>query len=223
MALDYTEKVIELFRNPKNVGELDVFDVEVKEGSPACGDLLQLQLKIDQNSKIIDDIKFKSFGCASNIATASIVTEMAKGKNIDEAEKISWQDATKELGGLPNVKVHCSVLAVDALKLAIEKYKIKEGLLKIDEKAITKDFILSKLSHVIDPARGTDIVRLKYVLYVGVEPSKEDSKKVDVLIQLSHPQDLDYEENIKEEILEKLEYIPNIQAIKIEFLTHSIN
>ncbi|HOI18446.1 MAG TPA: iron-sulfur cluster assembly scaffold protein [Candidatus Woesearchaeota archaeon] len=223
MALDYTQKVIELFRNPKNVGEIDSPDVEVKEGSPACGDLLQLQLKINPISKIIDDIKFKSFGCASNIATASIVTEMAKGKKIDDAEKISWQDATKELGGLPNVKVHCSVLAVDALKQAIEKYKIKEGLLKIDENAITKDFIISKLGHVIDPSKGTDIVRLKYVLYVGVEKSKEDEKAVDILIQLSHPQDVDYEENIKEEILEKLEYIPKIKNIKIEFLTHSIN
>jgi metal-sulfur cluster biosynthetic enzyme len=184
---------------------------------------LQLQLKINPESKIIDDIKFKSFGCASNIATASIVTEMAKGKNIDEAEKISWQDATKELGGLPNVKVHCSVLAVDALKQAIEKYKIKKGLLKIDEKAITKDFVLSKLSHVIDPARGTDIVRLKYVLYVGIESSKEDEKSIDIFIQLSHPQDIEYEENIKEEILEKLGYVPKIKNIKIEFLTHSIN
>ena len=86
MALDYTQKVIELFRNPKNVGEIDSPDVEVKEGSPACGDLLQLQLKINPISKIIDDIKFKSFGCASNIATASIVTEMAKG------EKMEWDD-----------------------------------------------------------------------------------------------------------------------------------
>jgi nitrogen fixation NifU-like protein len=219
MALDYTDKVIELFRNPKNVGEIENPSVEVKEGSPACGDIIQVQMKIDKDNKI-QDIKFKSFGCASNIATASMATEMVKGKHIDEAEKITWKDITKELGGLPSVKIHCSVLAIDAIQQAVDKYKIQKGLRKITKDKINKDFIIDKLRHVIDPSVGTDIIRLKEVLYVRVDKKGD---KADVLIELTHPEEREFESNIKQEIEEKLEFIPGIGKIQVEFKDHAPN
>ena len=127
MALHYTEKVMENFLKPKNIGELENPDVEVIEGNLTCGDQIQLQLKINPKTKIIEDIKFKSFGCASNIATASVATDLAKGKTIDEAKQIKWKDVSNELGGLPPVKNHCSVLAVETLHKAIKEYEIKNG------------------------------------------------------------------------------------------------
>jgi len=125
MALKYTEKVMDHFLHPRNIGEIEKPDVEVIEGNISCGDQTQLQLKVNSQSKIIEDIKFKSFGCASNIATASVVTEFAKNKTIDEAGKITWKEIADELGGLPTVKIHCSVLAVETLKKAIKEYKEK--------------------------------------------------------------------------------------------------
>lgn len=116
--LDYSDKVIELFRNPKNVGELEDSDVTVQEGDPTCGDTIQLSLKFEDN--VIKDVKFLSFGCAANIATGSVLTEMIKGKTIEEAKKITMQDVTKEVGGLPSVKLHCATLATRALKKALE-------------------------------------------------------------------------------------------------------
>ena len=100
MALPYSEKVIEYFRNPKNVGEIDDADAVATEGSPACGDMVKLFLKVNSDTKVIEDIKFKSYGCASNIATASIITELAKNKTIEEAKQLSWKHASEALGGL---------------------------------------------------------------------------------------------------------------------------
>jgi NifU-like protein involved in Fe-S cluster formation len=125
MALHYSEKVMENFLHPKNIGELKDADVNVIEGNITCGDQIQLQLKVNPKTKIIEDIKFKSYGCASNIATASIATEIAKGKTINEAKKITWKQVSKELGGLPAIKNHCSVLAVQTLHKAIQKYENK--------------------------------------------------------------------------------------------------
>lgn len=121
--LKYSEKLIELFKNPKNVGEMKDASVTVTEGSPVCGDVMQLSLKIE-NEKIVD-AKFLSFGCAANIATGSVITEKVKGLSVDEAEKITMNDIANELGGLPPVKMHCAVLAAKALKKAIEEYKTK--------------------------------------------------------------------------------------------------
>lgn len=117
--LDYNDKVIELFRNPKNVGEMENPDVEVQVGDPTCGDTIQLSLKMEDST--IEDVKFLSFGCAANIATGSILTEMIKGKTIEEAKEITMQDVEEEVGGLPNVKKHCAVLATRALDEALEK------------------------------------------------------------------------------------------------------
>jgi len=122
--LKYTQKVIELFKNPKNIGEMENPTVSVVEGDPQCGDMYQMFLKIE-NDRIID-AKFLSFGCAANIATGSVTTELAKGKTIDEAEKISIKDIAKELG-LPAVKMHCAVLAYKAMRKAIKEYREKKS------------------------------------------------------------------------------------------------
>lgn len=124
--LDYSEKLLEHFNNPRNVGELDENDPTVgtgKVGSPVCGDMMKLQIKIDE-SGIITDVKFKTFGCGAAIASASLATEWLKGKTIEEAEKISNAKIGEELS-LPPVKVHCSVLAEDAIKAAIEDWRRK--------------------------------------------------------------------------------------------------
>ncbi|MBC8205299.1 MAG: iron-sulfur cluster assembly scaffold protein, partial [FCB group bacterium] len=128
MALQYTEKVLEHFTNPRNVGEIEDADAQATEGSPACGDMVSFSLKIDPDTKIIEDVKFRSYGCASNIATASMATMMAKGKHIDEIKNLNPKSVANELGGLPAVKMHCSVLAVHGLKAAIKQWEIKHGL-----------------------------------------------------------------------------------------------
>jgi len=121
--MEYTEKVIEHFTNPRNIGKLDDANATATEGSPACGDQITFYLKINPTSNIIEDIKFLSYGCASNIATASVTSEIVKGKTIAEAKALSHDTVTEELGGLPPVKVHCSVLAVEALQAAIRNYE----------------------------------------------------------------------------------------------------
>ena len=136
MALPYSKKLLEYFRHPKNVGAIKNPDAKATEGSPACGDMVTLYLKVDKKTKRIKDIKFESYGCASNIASGSIITEMAKGKTLDEAKKITWKQAADKLGGLPPIKVHCSVLAVDGLRAAIGNYEEKHGLIKEKQKIL---------------------------------------------------------------------------------------
>jgi nitrogen fixation NifU-like protein len=133
MDIDYSEKVKEHFRNPRNVGTIKDADAVGRVGNPVCGDVMEIQLKIEDN--IIEDIKFQTFGCASAIATSSMITEMAKGKTLDEALEITRNDVADELDGLPPVKMHCSNLAADALHSAIEDYmeKQKKGELKPGE------------------------------------------------------------------------------------------
>ena len=124
----YSEKVIEHFENPGNVGTLDKNDPNVGTGlvgAPACGDVMRLQLKISDEG-VIQDAKFKTFGCGSAIASSSLVTEWVKGKSIDDATQITNKEIAKELS-LPPVKIHCSVLAEDAIKAAIEDFKKKRA------------------------------------------------------------------------------------------------
>ena len=123
----YSEKVIDHYENPKNVGSMDKHDADVGTGmvgAPACGDVMKLQLRINDDG-IIEDAKFKTFGCGSAIASSSLVTTMVKGKSIEEAEKIKNSDIAAELA-LPPVKIHCSVLAEDAVKAAIADYRNKK-------------------------------------------------------------------------------------------------
>ena len=121
----YSKKVMEHFTNPKNVGVIENADGYGKVGNPVCGDLMEIYIKVKDD--IITDIKFKTFGCGSAIATSSMITELAKGKHVDEAYKITRNDVANELDGLPPQKMHCSNLAADALQEAIKDYKKKKN------------------------------------------------------------------------------------------------
>jgi nitrogen fixation protein NifU and related proteins len=120
----YSEKVMEHFRNPRNVGEIENADGVGEIGNPVCGDMMTFYVKIENG--ILTDVKFKTFGCGAAIAVSSMVSEMGKGKTIAEAMKISNADVAKELGGLPPNKLHCSNLGADALHKAIENYLAKK-------------------------------------------------------------------------------------------------
>ena len=127
----YSEKVMDHYEKPRNVGSLDSGDSSVGTalvGAPECGDVMKLQIKVDKNEKIID-AKFKTFGCGSAIASSSLTTEWVKGKSIDEANTLQNTDIVKELS-LPPVKIHCSVLAEDAIKGAIADYRKKNGIVR---------------------------------------------------------------------------------------------
>jgi nitrogen fixation NifU-like protein len=117
----YSEKVMDHFRNPRNVGEILDPDGVGTVGNPVCGDMMSMYIRVEDDR--IADIKFKTFGCGAAIATSSITTELAKGKTLDEAMKITRSDVAEELGGLPPIKMHCSNLAADALHEAIKDYK----------------------------------------------------------------------------------------------------
>ena len=122
----YTDKVMDHFRNPRNVGSIENPDGYGKVGNPVCGDLMEIFIKVgknDQGEEVIDDIKFKTFGCGSAVSTSSMVTEMAKGMTLDDAYDITRSDVAEELDGLPPIKMHCSNLAADALKAAINNYR----------------------------------------------------------------------------------------------------
>ncbi|WWP00030.1 MAG: Fe-S cluster assembly scaffold IscU [Candidatus Dasytiphilus stammeri] len=127
----YSKKVIDHYENPRNVGSLDSSDSSVGSGmvgAPACGDVMKLQIKVDKNG-IIKDARFKTYGCGSAIASSSLVTELVKGKSLDEAESIKNIHIAQELE-LPPVKIHCSILAEDAIKAAIADYKSKQNNIK---------------------------------------------------------------------------------------------
>ncbi|PID28580.1 MAG: iron-sulfur cluster assembly scaffold protein [Candidatus Cloacimonadota bacterium] len=204
--MQYSEKVLDHFMNPRNVGKLENPDAEATEGSPACGDQVTLYLKVNPESHIIEDIKFQSYGCASNIATGSIITEMAKGKSIIEARDISWKEAASELDGLPPQKMHCSVLAVDTLRRAIKNYEISHNLAEIEE--FSKETIVDELKHVIYPKVGEDIVSLKMVKYVGYENGT-------ATIDLEIPKFDTMRDNVVEEIHEHLEKYKEITEVKV--------
>lgn len=120
----YSDKVMDHFNNPRNVGKIDGADAVGEVGNPVCGDIIKLYLKIEDD--IIQDVKFKTFGCGAAIATSSMVTELVKGKNLDDALKISNQTVAEALDGLPAPKMHCSNLAADALHKAIKIYRNEE-------------------------------------------------------------------------------------------------
>jgi len=126
----YSEQVIDHYENPRNVGKMNAEDPDVGTGmvgAPACGDVMRLQIKVNEQG-IIEDAKFKTYGCGSAIASSSLATEWMKGKTLDEAETIKNTQLAEELA-LPPVKIHCSVLAEDAIKAAVRDYKLKKGLL----------------------------------------------------------------------------------------------
>jgi NifU-like protein involved in Fe-S cluster formation/metal-sulfur cluster biosynthetic enzyme len=209
MPIPYSEKVIEHFKNPRNVGRMEDYDAKATEGSPACGDMVTLYLKVDEETKTIKDIKFESYGCASNIATGSIITELAKGKTLDEARKISWKAAAEELGGLPAVKVHCSVLAVDTLRAAIRNYEEKHGLVE-DREPTTVEVVEKRLRHVMNPLTGLDIVKTHVVKKVDVS-----NGVVTVWVDLAR--DHQFANNIEQEIRERLEPLWDVAEVHVIF------
>ncbi len=209
MESPYSDKVIEYFQNPKNVGEIKNPDGKAKEGSPACGDMVSLYIKVDEETRKITDIKFKSYGCASNIATGSIITEMAKGRTIDEAKKITWKDAADELGGLPSVKTHCSVLAVDALKEAIRDYEERHGLVK-EKEPTTEEIVKERLKHVMNPLTGLDVINTNLIKNIEIGDEK-------ITIDVDLPEGHQFASAVKNDIKEKLETRWDIEEIKINF------
>ncbi len=125
----YSEKVVEHYENPRNVGSFDKGDDSVGTGmvgAPACGDVMKLQIKVNPDTGLIEDARFKTYGCGSAIASSSLVTEWVKGKSLDEAMTIKNTQIAEELA-LPPVKIHCSILAVDAIKAAVQDYQAKHG------------------------------------------------------------------------------------------------
>ncbi len=125
----YSEKVIEHFQHPRNMGEIENPDGVGLVGNPICGDMMKITIKVKDN--LIEDIKFKTFGCGAAIATSSMVTELVKGKTIEEALKVTNKTVAEALGGLPPIKMHCSLLAEEAVKAAIDDYRQRRG--KADE------------------------------------------------------------------------------------------
>lgn len=210
MPLPYSEKVMDHFMNPRNIGRMEEPDATATMGNPACGDMVKLYLKVDQQTKKISDVKFESYGCASNIATGSVVTELAKGKTLEEAKQIGWKEADTELDGLPPVKVHCAVLAVDALHMAIENYEHRHGLLK--EKVPTDEQVaMKRLKHVINPKTGREILQANLVRDVAVDHGR-------VRVELDLPPDYQFAGAIEEEIRERLEPLWDVQEVEVAFL-----
>jgi nitrogen fixation NifU-like protein len=207
MILKYSDIVLEHFRNPRNVGVIKNPDGFAIEGSPACGDQIAVYIKVDKETNIITDIKFQSFGCASNIATGSMMTEMVKGKTIEEALKITWRDVAEALGGLPPVKMHCSVLAIDGLKSAIKNYLGENNNSVLNEKEVVD--ILSK---IVYPAVSMDLISLKLLNYLKI------TEEGDVIIELLLSDDDPFKSHIKQEIEENLRKIPEIRNIEVRFI-----
>ena len=209
MPLPYSELVMEHFRHPRNVGRIEEADAKSIEGSPACGDMVAVYLKVDPEGLCISDIKFESYGCASNIATGSIITEMAKGRTLEEAKTISWKQASEALGGLPPIKTHCSVLAVDGLRAAIQNYEERHGLVK-ERVPTTVEIVRKRLKRVMNPVVGLDLVRTRLVRDIEVADGT-----VSLVIDL--PADHQFANSIHEDIREKIEPLWDVDKVVVEF------
>ena len=205
MKFPYSETVLEHFRHPRNVGKIEDADGKSMEGSPACGDMVAVYIRVDSNTNTLSDIKFESYGCASNIATGSIITELAKGKTLDEAKKITWKEASEALGGLPKIKTHCSVLAIEGLRSAIQNYEERHGLVK-ERTPTTVDIVRKRLKKVMNPITGLDLVRTNLVKDIKLR----DDGNVRVVLDL--PANHQFASAMREEIMEKIE---PLWAIKV--------
>lgn len=206
MHLGYSEKVVELFKNPKNVGMIDNPDAKATEGSVVCGDMIEIYLKVEEGTHRITDIKFQSYGCAANIATTSVMTELVKGKTIEEAKKLTFKDVMDALGGLPRVKTHCAVLSIDGLRSVIRNYEEKHGLVKAIE--VDESFVRSKLRHVMHPMIGRDIVSTGLLRDIRISEGK-------IEIELTLFKDDTFRDYIIKEINERLQSLPNIKEVKV--------
>ena len=209
MKFPYSDTVLEHFRHPRNVGKIENPDGKAMEGSPACGDMVGVYIKVDPDKKNISDIKFESYGCASNIATGSIITELAKGKTLEEAKKITWQQASEALGGLPKIKAHCSVLAIEGLRSAIQNYEERHGLAKQQEPT-TLEVIKRRLRKVMNPIAGLDVVRTNLVKDIELKDGV-------VRVVMDLPGNHQFAPAIKEEINEKIAPLWDVNKVIVEF------
>ncbi len=202
MRIGYSKKVMELFLNPKNVGAMEDADVTAIAGSVACGDMIKLYIKMDGEK--IGKITFESYGCAANIATSSMVTEMVKGKSIEYARKLTLHDELKELGGLPKVKYHCAILAIKALRLAIEKWNVMKGKRKLDE-----GFVKELLGAILDPYTGKNIMAAGIIKDIKI-----DGKKIKIDVKLGDNKEFN-DEIVSgiEEVFEKMDVEVKINAV----------
>jgi nitrogen fixation NifU-like protein len=209
MKSPYSETVLEHFRHPRNVGTIEDADGKSMEGSPACGDMVAVYIKVDPQTNTISDVKFESYGCASNIATGSIITELAKGKTLDEAKKITWKEASDALGGLPKIKTHCSVLAIEGLRSAIQNYEERHGLVK-EKETTTVDVVRKRLRKVMNPIAGLDLVRTNLVKDITL---KDGTARVVIDLPGNHQ----FAPAIKEEIDEKIEPLWDVKKVIVDF------
>lgn len=194
-STNYSEKVLDHFRNPRNVGTLEGDNVASgRVGNPVCGDIMEIYIDVNQDDETINDIKFQTFGCGSAVATSSMITEMAKGMKIDDAMKITRKDVANELEGLPPVKMHCSNLAADALQEAIRNYRKREDELSPPPQAFssTDEVPADKpeiSKNVIQPTGQTTVIKneLQYlgngVHYNGSSPEKFKDRRVLVVFK----------------------------------------
>ena len=209
MKFPYSETVLEHFRHPRNVGKIENADGKAIEGSPACGDMVSVYINVDDKTNTISDIKFESYGCASNIATGSIITELAKGKTLDEARKVTWREASEALGGLPKIKAHCSVLAVEGLRSAIENYEERHGLVR-EKNPTTVEVVRKRLKKVMNPLSGLSLVRTNLVKDIKVKDAV-----VRVVVDL--PAENQFASVINQEIVEKIEPLWDVKKVEVGF------
>jgi nitrogen fixation protein NifU and related proteins len=210
MKFPYNEKVLEHFKHPHNVGQIENPDGKAIEGSPACGDMVSVSIRVDKTGTRIDDVKFESYGCASNIATGSIITDLAKGKTLEEAKKITWEQASDALGGLPPIKAHCSVLAVEGLRSAIQNYEELHG--KITEKIpTTLEIIKKRLKKVMNPLSGLDLMRTNLVKDISIKDGV-------VLVTIDLPSNHQFAANITQEIMDKIEPLWDVKSVEVAFI-----
>ena len=168
IPLPYGPKILELFRNPKNLGKMEDANASAVAGSLACGDMIAIYLKVDEETEKILKASFESYGCAANIAASSILTELVKGKKLQEAWEIGWKRISDELGGLPAIKYHCGMLAVGALRRAIRSYYenkerpswLPEELTPEEKQALEEEELMKILAKKVGP----------------LEPEKKDEK-----------------------------------------------
>ncbi len=212
MAIKYSPTVIEHFTNPQNVGEIENADAAATEGSPACGDMLTFTLKVDPESHVIEDVRFRSYGCASNISTASMATVLAKGKPVEEVKNFNAKIISEKLGGLPATKMHCSVLAVNGLKAAIKQWEINNGLAEEEEIQCNVTTIKKLLKHVINPQTGKNIISMGMINFIKI-----DGAKVFIEVNLGDTEDM-YAENIRDEITETIESMKCLEEVVVRIL-----
>lgn len=208
---DYTDKVLDHFKNPRNVGEIEDPDGVGDVGSLACGDALKLTFKLDKDERIID-AKFKTFGCASAIASSSALTEMIKGMTVDEASKVTNKDIADFLGGLPEQKMHCSVMGREALEVAIENYRTGDTTKKIlDGKVICTCFGVTEeeIEHVVRENNLSEVDEVTNYCKAGGGCGKciPDIEAVIAKVQAESTQAKAVTRSVKMTIIEKIRLI----------------